>query len=131
MDPVAMILLAIRGLSVVANNPLLGGGSSLQTKEISDFLAMLGELIERGDEAHDELKTFAEMVDSMAKEGRSPTRAEWDVLRGRSDAAHAVIQDAAAELEPEFESDPIPDDITDADPADDGDPEPDADADQE
>ena len=60
------------------------------------MLGMLGELLERGDEAHDELKAFTEVVAKIAEENRSPTRIEWQTLRGRSDAAHDVIQAAAA-----------------------------------
>lgn len=115
MDPISMILLAVRGLSVVVDNPALGGGSSLKFQEVSKFLGVLGELIERGDEAHDELKAFADMVGSMADEGRTPTKAEWAVLQDRSKAAHAVIQEAAAAL-PDPEPDPEPEVADDPEP---------------
>ncbi|WP_455363610.1 hypothetical protein [[Eubacterium] cellulosolvens] len=119
MDPISMILLAVRGLSVVVSNPALGGGSSLKMNEISEFLGMLGELIERGNEGHEELKRFAETIDQMVAENRAPTPKEWDILRGRSDAAHAVIQRAAAEVaEPEPEPEPEPPAIDPADPLD-------------
>ena len=57
----------------------------------------------------------------MAKEGRNPTRAEWDALRARSDAAHELIQAAAAaaaepEPEPEPEPDPEPEPAPDPEP---------------
>lgn len=105
MDFISLILIAIRGLSVVTNNPALGGGSSVRLQEASELLDFLGELIERGDEGHEQLKAFAEMVEGMAKEGRAPSTAEWDALRARSDAAHDVIQEAAAAAtsEPETE----------------------------
>lgn len=96
MGIIELILVAIRGLSVVTNNPALGGGSSLRMNEISDFLALLGELVERGDETHDELVEFTEIIEKMVAENRGPNRDEWQTLRDRSDEAHDVIQAAAA-----------------------------------
>jgi hypothetical protein len=101
MGIIELILVAIRGLAVVTNNPALGGGSSVRMQEASELLALLGELLERGDEAHDELVAFTKVVEGMAKQGRAPSGAEWDTLRGRSDAAHATIQDAVADLDAE------------------------------
>lgn len=103
MGIIELALVAIKGLSVVLNNPALGGGSSLQLREASDLLGLLGELLTRGDEAHDELVAFTNVVEDMAARGRQPTPAEWNTLRGRSDAAHDVIQTAAAATEEETE----------------------------
>lgn len=103
MGILELALVAIKGLSVVLNNPALGGGSSVKMQEASELLALLGELLTRGDAAHDELKAFAKTVEDMAKAGRPPTRVEWDTLRKRSDAAHAIIQEAAAAAEEETE----------------------------
>jgi len=112
MNIIQLILVAVRGISVLTNNPALGGGSNVKLQEASELLALLGELLERGDEAHTELKEFAEVVESMAKENRAPTPTEWQTLRDRSDAAHSIIQKAAAaaaEPEPEPEPEPTPD----------------------
>jgi hypothetical protein len=96
MGIIELVLVAIQGLSVVLNNPALGGGSSVRMQEASELLALLGELLTRGDEAHEELVAFTKVVEEMAAQGRQPTTAEWNTLRGRSDAAHDVIQAAAA-----------------------------------
>jgi len=96
MGIIELALVAIKGLSVVLNNPALGGGSSVKLQEASELLSFLGELLTRGDEAHTELVAFTKVVEEMAAKGRQPTSAEWDTLRGRSDAAHDVIQAAAA-----------------------------------
>jgi len=101
MGIIELALVAIKGLSVVLNNPALGGGSSVKLQDASELLALLGELLTRGDEAHDELVAFTKVVEGMAAEGRQPNKAEWDTLRGRSDAAHDVIQAAAAATEEE------------------------------
>lgn len=102
MNILQLILVSIRGLSLLTNNPALGGGSSLKLQETSEFLSMLGELLERGDEANEELEEFAEVIARMAKESRAPTPTEWQTLRDRSDAAHDAIQAAAkAAEEPE------------------------------
>jgi hypothetical protein len=107
MGIIELILVAVRGLSLVTNNPALGGASSVKMQEVSELLGLLGELLQRGDEAHDELKAFAAAVEKIAKENRSPTRIEWDTLRGRSDAAHATIQAAAAAATEEEETEQV------------------------
>ena len=107
MGIIELILVAVRGLALVTNNPALGGASSIRMEEASELLGLLGELLERGDEAHDELKAFAAEVEKIAKENRSPTRLEWDTLRGRSDAAHDVIQAAAAAVTEEEETEQV------------------------
>lgn len=119
--------LILRSLQIVSNNPALGGGSTLKMQEISELLGLFGQLFERGDEALDELKSFAAIVEAMAKEGRNPSPAEWETLRGRSDAAHDVIQQAAEAARQEEEDDDPPADDPPADdppaddpPADDG-----------
>jgi hypothetical protein len=106
MNILQLILVSVRGLSLLTNNPALGGGSSLKLQETSEFLSMLGELLERGDEANEELEEFADVIAAMAKESRAPTPTEWQTLRDRSDAAHDAIQaaaKAAEEPEPEEE----------------------------
>ncbi len=101
MGVVELALVAIRGLSVVLNNPALGGGSSLKLDEASEILEFLGELLSQGDAARDELKAFTKTIEEMAAQGRAPSSVEWATLRKRSDAAHAIIQEAAAAVEEE------------------------------
>lgn len=101
MGIIELALVAIKGLSVVLNNPALGGGSSVKLQDASELLSLLGELLTRGDEAHDELVAFTKVVEDMAAKGRQPSTEEWNTLRGRSDAAHDVIQAAAAATEEE------------------------------
>ena len=50
MNPIQLILIAIRGLSLITDNPALGGGSSVKLQETSKLLNFLGELLERGDD---------------------------------------------------------------------------------
>jgi hypothetical protein len=107
MGILELALVAIKGLSVVLNNPALGGGSSVKMQDASELLALLGELLTRGDAAHDELVAFTKAVEAMAKEGRAPTTAEWDTLRKRSDAAHSIIQEAAAAAAEEEETEQV------------------------
>ena len=101
MNPIQLAMIAINGLSVLTNNPAIGGGSNLKLQEASRLLGLLGELLSRGDEGHRELKKFAKEIEQMAAENRSPTPAEWDTLKARSDSAHATIQEAAAAAEAE------------------------------
>ena len=103
MEILTIISAAIRGIGLIANNPLLGGGSSVKFQEAAELLNILGGLVEAGSEAHDELKAFAATISEMAEQGRGPTRAEWDNLRARSLAAHETIQEAAAAIRGEEE----------------------------
>ena len=105
MDPISLILLAVNGMRTVLNNPALGGGSSLKMDQASELLGILGVLISQGDDAIDDLKAFTATIQSMAATGRAPNREEWDILRGRSDDAHARLQAAKEELLGEEEVD--------------------------
>ena len=103
MEILTIISAAIRGIGLIANNPLLGGGSSVKFQEAAELLNILGGLVEAGSDAHDELKAFSETIAQMAEQGRGPTRAEWDNLRARSLAASETIQAAAAAIRDEEE----------------------------
>jgi hypothetical protein len=101
MSILQLILVAINGLSVIVKNPALGGGSSVRMDQASELLGFLGELIARGDEGHQELQEFSDIIKGMAAEGGEPSREEWATLRARSDAAHDTIQEAATAAEAE------------------------------
>ncbi len=137
MNPIQLILIALRGLSVITSNPALGGGSMVKVQQASKLLDFLGELLERGDEAHTELKEFAETVKAIADENRAPSSAEWQTLEDRSAAAHDVIQAARRKAEaeeaanqpeptpePEPEPDPTPEPESEPEPEPEPDPEP-------
>lgn len=121
MDPISMAILAINGLSTVLSNPALGGGSSVKMGQASELLGILGALISQGDDALDDLKEFTKTIEDMAEKGRAPNDAEWDVMRARSDDAHARLQAAKEELLEEEEPEETVDDEVPADPVD---PEP-------
>ena len=96
MGILELVLVAIKGISVVTNNPAFGGGSNLKLQEASELLSLLGELASRGKEGHKELKAFTATIGEMVANNRAPTVLEWEELRARSDAAHAAIQEAVA-----------------------------------
>jgi hypothetical protein len=98
MDPLSLIILAVNGIRTVINNPALGGGSSVKFDEASELLGILGVLIGQGADGMDDLKKFTETIESMAAQGRAPSSAEWDIMRDRSDEAHARLQAAKEEL---------------------------------
>lgn len=114
MDPLSLALLAINGLRTVLSNPALGGGSSVKTNQASELLGILGALISQGDDALDDLKEFTQTIERMAEQGRPPSDDEWNIMRARSDDAHARLQAAKDELlgeeepKPEPEPEPVP-----------------------
>ena len=97
MGILELVMVAIRGLSLITNNPALGGGSSLRLQEASEFLNILADLVQAGDAGHKELVAFTETIQRMADAGTGPTKAEWAALRARSDAAHETLQAAKGE----------------------------------
>lgn len=108
MNPIQLILLAINGLRTVLSNPAIGGGSNVRFTEASELLGILGTLIEQGDDGLEDLKEFTEVIEDMAKKGRAPNATEWDIMRRRSDDAHARLQKAKEELLAEEEPEPLP-----------------------
>ncbi len=98
MDPLSLIILAVNGIRTVIANPALGGGSSVKFDEASELLGILGVLIGQGADGLEDLKFFTEAIESMAAQGRAPSSEEWDIMRGRSDDAHARLQAAKEEL---------------------------------
>jgi outer membrane biosynthesis protein TonB len=123
-------LIAIRGLSILTSNPAIGGGGNVKLQEASKLLNFLGELLERGDDAHGELTEFAESIKAMADAGRAPTPSEWQALADRSQAAHDIIQDARrrAEAEEAAEEEPTPEPTPEPEPEPTPEPEPDPNA---
>ncbi len=111
MDPLSLALLAINGLRTVLSNPALGGGSSVQLGQASELLGILGALISQGDDALDDLKEFTGVIEEMAAKGRAPSPSEWDVMRARSEDAHARLQAAKAELLGEEEEETVDDEV--------------------
>ena len=128
MDPISLILLAVNGIRTVIANPALGGGSSVKFDEASELLGILGVLIGQGADGLEDLKFFTETIESMAAQGRAPSADEWDIMRGRSDDAHARLQAAKEELlgeeevddevpaESEPEADPTPEPTPEPEP---------------
>lgn len=108
MDFISLAILAVNGLRTVMSNPALGGGSSVRLDQASELLGILGVLLEQGDDAYDDLKEFTETIEDMVKKGREPSADEWDIMRGRSDEAHARLQAAKEELLAEEEPEPTP-----------------------
>lgn len=104
MNPLELIHTAIRGLSILLNNPAFGGGSNLRFQEAAELLGMLDQILMRGEDAYEDLVELAETIQGMVDSNRAPTPAEWAALRARSDAAHAVLQDAKEDLEPTTET---------------------------
>ena len=105
MDPLSLIILAVNGIRTVIANPALGGGSSVKFDEASELLGILGVLIGQGADGLEDLKKFTAVIESMALQGRAPSSEEWDIMRGRSDDAHARLQAAKEELLGEEEVD--------------------------
>ena len=104
MGILTIISAAIRGIGLLSNNPALGGGSSVRFTELNELMGILGDLIDAGSDAHDELKAFSAKIAEMVEQGRGPTRIEWENIRSRSIAAHETIQEAAARIRREEEA---------------------------
>ena len=62
---------------------------------VSEVMSAAPALIESGDAGAVALNDLTLQIKGMIAAGRDPTEAEWNALKARSDAAHAVIQDTA------------------------------------
>jgi hypothetical protein len=102
MDPITLAIAAINGMSLVLNNPALGGGSSLRFDQASEILGLLGTLLnDESESASEDLKALTSMIEDMAENGRGPTRTELATL-------HALAQDAPEEESLEEDTPPEP-----------------------
>ncbi|GAG48044.1 unnamed protein product, partial [marine sediment metagenome] len=73
-----LILRVLSALATLMCNPALGGGSSLRMSDGSELLAVLGVLVERGEDS--DLEEFTETVEDMAAQARSPNQMERDFM---------------------------------------------------
>lgn len=81
----------LRALGLLATDPAWG----TKGEAIARFLALGALALERGEAGRADLEKLAAHIDTMVAQGREPTEGEWADLRARSDAAHAILQEAA------------------------------------
>ena len=79
----------IRAIAIAA--PVLGIG------DVTKYANVAAMLIETGDAAKADMAELTAQIETMVKEKRNPTEAEWNGLKARSDALHDAIQAAAEE----------------------------------
>lgn len=116
MGVVELILLGVRSVATLLNNPNIGG-SNVKVNEAAELLGLLATLVEEGDDALDDLKEFTDSVKAMVEQNRGPTPTEWANLRARQQSAHDRLQAVKEELEGEEEEEteePEPDPPTPA-----------------
>ncbi len=63
---------------------------------IGSTLALAATAVERGAAGTVELKALKAQIEAMVSEGRAPTPLEFEALKARSDAAHAILQGVPA-----------------------------------
>ena len=97
MNPVEVVVLALRSLALLAQNPKLGGGG-LRSDQISELTNTLASLIEGGQETWEQLQAFAQEVKALADSGASPSALQWQQFRDRDAAARTAIERAAQRL---------------------------------
>jgi hypothetical protein len=104
MDPITLAIAAINGMSLVLNNPALGGGSSLRFDQASEILGLLGTLLnDESESASEELKALTSMIEDMAENGRGPTRTELATLHALAQKEESLEEDTTPEPTPEAE----------------------------
>jgi hypothetical protein len=92
MGIVTLILTAFQGIGVLAGNQHINLG------QVNELLATLARLVQIGGATHLELKNFTEAIERMVAEDRGPNDMEWANLKARSNAAHARLQAAKADI---------------------------------
>jgi len=66
--------------------------SSFLTPSIDSILNSIAALILAGEAGYEGLQALNDQIKAMIAANRDPTQEEWDALKARSDAAHAVLQ---------------------------------------
>lgn len=88
MTDVVLISGLMRVVAQLARSAEFGGRGAA----ISSALALAATAVERGDAGRVELKALKAHVEALASEGRAPTDEEFALIKAKSDAAHAIIQ---------------------------------------
>lgn len=94
---VSILSLVPEFLRTVASAP---AASSFLTPIVDEMLLAAASLIQRGEEGAQALADFTSQIKAMVTAGRDPTPDEWNSLKARSDAAHAILQGAPAPVSP-------------------------------
>lgn len=81
--PTFLRLVAAGASSIFTGSPVVG-----------QVLTAGAALIELGEAGAADFQALTLQVEDMVTAGRTPTPAEWDALKARSDAAHEAIQNA-------------------------------------
>ena len=108
MDSVTLAIAALSSIRLLLSNPALNGAGTVKTAQASEILGTLTAILAHGDDAYDDLKEFTATVAALVASKRQPNRAEWDILRSRSDDAHARMQAVKEELLGEGEGEAAP-----------------------
>lgn len=82
-------------LETLANAvPGIASGQSPLVSILDTVLITAAELIKVGEAGATELQALTAHIQAMVSSGRDPTEDDWNQLKARSDAAHALIQSA-------------------------------------
>lgn len=94
MDTLSLIALLLETLSSAV--PSLTSGQSALAPLLDTVLSTAAALIRAGDAGSAELQALTAHVKQMVSAGTDPTEDDWNQLRVRSDAAHALIQSGSS-----------------------------------
>lgn len=84
-------------LETLANAvPGIASGQSPLISILDTVLITAAELIKVGEAGSTELQALTAHIQTMVSSGRDPTEDDWNQLKARSDAAHALIQSGSS-----------------------------------
>jgi hypothetical protein len=82
----------IKNFSTMFDNPVIGGGPTINSKDAHELLGIFAALGDSGEDPAD----FVALIQALADGGRRPTRVEWAALRGEA----TVVKEEPVEEEP-------------------------------
>ena len=91
MDSIQLIGVLLGQLALIAKDPALG----YRGEALTQALALLGTLVEKGEAARAELDALAAQIRLMVEAGREPTKTEWQSLRDLSRQHHEILNPPA------------------------------------
>jgi len=87
MNNLELISLLLGQLGTIAQDPALG----YRGAAITQALALISQLVLKGEAARAELEALGAQVQAMVATGREPTKDEWDSLRAIAKKHHDVL----------------------------------------
>ena len=106
MTAIEIILTIVRGIGTLTHNKALGGGG-IGSERTATLLETFAALVQGGEEAWEDMKVFAQEIQSLVDQNGEPSRGQWAAMIARDQAVRQRLADNLAAIENPVQSDPV------------------------